>query len=89
MRNNLNGLAEVVTTALFFDHALVDAARRDVVGTGGLDACKPLVMTEVEVSFLSVHCNITFSVLVGVERTRIDVDVRIKFLDSNIISSGL
>ncbi len=46
-------------------------------------------MSQVQVSFVAVHGDIALAMLVGVQCTRVDVDVRVKFLDGDIVSTGL
>ena len=73
--NNLNSLAQIVATAFFVDYTLVDASCRDVVRFGRLYAQEAFIMSQVEVGFVSVYGYITLSVLVGVQRSGVDVDV--------------
>ena len=44
-------------------------------------------MSEVKVRFMTVNSDVTFTMLVWVERTRVDVDVGVELLDSNVIAS--
>ena len=89
MRHHLDGLAEIVATALLVDDRLVDAACRHGVGFGGTDAGETLVMTEVEVGLHTVYSDIALAVLVGIEGSGVNVDVRVKLLDGNTEASGL
>ena len=89
MRHHLNRLTEIVAATFTLDDAEVDSTRCHAVVACGFDACKALVVTEVKVSLKAVGCHIAFAVLVRVQRTRVDVDVRIKFLDCYLVSAGL
>ena len=89
VRNHLNGLAQIISAAFLLDNTLVDTACGDVIGTGGLNTGETLVMSQVEVSFLSVYRNIAFAMLVRIQCSRIDVDIRVKLLDGNVIPSSL
>ena len=89
MGNNLNCLSQIVTPALFVDDALVDAPGSDVVCLGGLDAQEALVMAQVEIGLMTVHGNVAFAVFVWVQCTRVDVDIRVKLLDSYLVTSCL
>ena len=89
MGNNLDGLTQVVSPALFVDNALVDASGCNVVGLGGLDAQEPLVVSQVEVGLMSIHGDVALPVFVWVESTRVDVDVRVELLDGHFIPSCL
>ena len=89
VRYNLDCLAQIVATTLLVYDRLVDASCGQRVGFSGLYACKAFVVTEVEVGFHAVNGDVAFSVLVGVECSRVDVDVRVKFLDSDVVTSCL
>jgi len=87
--DNLNRLTQIVTTTFLIDDALIDTASRKVVEARGLNARETFVVSEVQVSFLSVVGHIAFPVFIGVERSRVDVNVRIEFLDGDVESTGL
>ena len=89
VRNDLHGLPEVFPTTFFVDHTLVNATRCDVVGLGCLDIQKTLVMPEVQIGFRPIHRDVAFTMLIGVERARIHIDVGIEFLDGHAIASSL
>ena len=84
MRDNLHRLAQIVATALLVDHALIHATSGDVVGTGSLDVGETLIVAQVKVGLMAVDGHIAFAVLIGVERTGIDVDVGVKLLNRDI-----
>ena len=89
MGDNLNSLAQIVATAFFVDYTLVDASCRDVVGFGLLYCPEALIIAQVEVGLVSVYGYITLSVLVGVQRSGVNVDVGVKLLNSYAVASGL
>src|SRR5688572_17891215 len=89
MRHDLDGFAEVFTVTFLCNDVIIDASGGDIIAPGGGDIQKTFVMTEVEIGFGAVVGDVAFAVLVGVERTRIDIDVRIKFLNSYFEPSGL
>ena len=78
MRDDLHRGAEVVATAFFADHGLVDPARREVTVAPGRCAHEALVVTEIEVRFCSVGGHEDLTVLKRTHRARIHVDVRIQ-----------
>ena len=82
-------LAQIIAAALLVYYSFVDASRGERVGLGGLYAGEALVMTEVEVGLHAVHRNVAFTVLVWVECSRVDVDVRVKLLNGDVISPCL
>ena len=89
VRHNLDCLAQIVATTLLVDNRLVDASGSERIGLSGLYASKAFVVAEVEVGFHAVNGDVAFSVLVGVECSRVDVNVRVKFLDSDVVTSCL
>ena len=66
VRDDLNGFSEIVPSALFVDDALVDTPRGEVVVLRRFDSREAFVVSEVEVSFLSVVGDVAFPVFVGV-----------------------
>ena len=89
VRHHLDGLAQIVATAFLVDDALVDASGGHGVGLRGLDAREAFVVPEVEVGFHAVHRHVALPVLVGVQRPRVDVDVRVEFLDGDVVAPCL
>jgi len=88
MGDNLDCLAEIVATALLVDDRLVDSACGYVVGTRGLDVCEPFVVPEVQIGLMSVDGDVALAMLVGIECARVDVDVRVKFLDCHAVTAA-
>jgi len=66
VRNDLNGLAQVITMTLFLDDILINAAGGDVVGFGRGNVQKTLIMTQVQVGFVAVAAYVAFTVFVGI-----------------------
>ena len=89
VRHYLYGLAKIVTLALAFDDGLEDTSRGKRIGPCGPDPGKPLIMTEIEVSFSAIDGNVALAVLVRVERARIDVDVRVELLYGHAVAPCL
>ena len=89
MRNNLNSLTQVVATTLLVNDALIDTSRSHRVGFCGLNTCEALIVTEVEVGLHTILCYVALTVLVRVQRTWVNVDVRIKLLNGNVVTSCL
>ena len=87
--DNLYGLAEVVALALTLDDGLEDTSSGKRIGPCGPDPGKPLIMTEIEVSFSAIDGNVALAVLVRVERARIDVDVRVELLYGHAVAPCL
>ena len=78
MRNDLHGLAQVVTPALAGDDAFVDPARGQVVVARQLGVREALVVTEVQVGLRAVVGDEHFAVLKRAHRARIHVQVGVE-----------
>ena len=83
VRNYLDGLAQIVALTLLVDDVLVDAPGGHVIVLRGRDVEEALVVTEVEVGFGAVVGDVAFAVLIGVERPRVDVEIRVELLDGH------
>ena len=84
MRDNLHGLSEIRPLTLLADDGVVNLAGGDVVRLRGVDAEESLVVSEVKVCLCTVLSDIALAVLVRIERARVDVDVRVEFLDCHL-----
>ena len=84
MRDNLHGFAKIGTFTFLADDGVVNLAGGDVVRLRGVDAEESLVVSEVKVSLRTILSDIALAVLVRIERARVDVDVRIEFLDCHL-----
>ena len=89
VRHHLHGLAQVVAPALLVDHRLIDASRGHAVGPCGLYASETLIVTQVEVGLHAVGRHVALAMLIGIKRSRVDVDVRVELLDRNLIATRL
>ncbi len=78
VRNDLNGGAQVITTALLAQHVLVDTAGGEVVVLGHGGADEPLVVAQVEVGLGAILGDEYFTVLERAHGPRIDVDIRVQ-----------
>ena len=78
VRNDLDGLAEIVAAALFGDDLLVDAAGGPVIVAGELGVGEALVVAQVEVGFGAVVGDENLAVLEGRHGAGIDVQVRVE-----------
>ena len=85
--HDLDGLAQVGAFALLGDHGVVDLAGGHIVGLGSVHTQEALVVPEIQVGLRAVFRDVAFSVLIGVERAGIDVDVGVEFLDRDAQSS--
>ena len=89
VRNHLDGLSQIVSAAFLLNHRLVNLTGGNGVVHRSTDARVTLVMAQVQIGLHTVFRHIAFPVFVGVQRARIDVDVRVEFLDGNRIAARL
>src|SRR5690606_4998306 len=83
VRYNLYGLTKVCAFAFLIYYSLIYSSCSYVVCLGSVDVEEPFVVSEVKVRFGSVFRNITFSVFVGIQRARVNVDVGIELLNGH------
>ena len=89
MWHYLNGLTQVVAVAFTVYYRLIYTACGDAVVTSGADTRKALVVTQIQVGLETILRYIALPMLVGVQRTGVDVDVRVKLLDSDLVAACL
>ena len=89
MRDHLNRLTKVVAVALLIDHTLIDTSRGDVVLSRGADIEEALIVTQVQIRFVTILCHIALAMLVRIERARVDVYIRVKLLYRNLVPTSL
>ena len=89
MRYYLDGLAQIGSLTLLGYHGIVYLSGGYIVGLGCVDTQKTLVVSQVKVGLGAVVGNIALSVLVGIERSGVYVDVGVELLDCNPETSGL
>ena len=82
VRDDLDGVAEVLAAALLGDHGGVDLAGGHVRGALEVFVEEALVVSDVEVGLGAVVCDEDLAVLEGVHRARIHVQVGIELLHS-------
>ena len=86
MRDHLYRSAEIITSALFLNNAVVYLAGSYVTVFRRVLVSKSLIMTYIQVSLHAVVRNENFAMLIGTHRTRIYVDIRVAFLNRNFIA---
>ena len=80
VRNDLDGLAQIIAAPFLVQNGLINLAAGQVVHAGELDVGEALVMAEVQVGFRAVVQHIDLAVLVRVHGAGIDVEIGIEFL---------
>lgn len=89
VRNYLYSLSQIIATALLIYNGLVYTTGSKIICLGCLNTGEAFVMSQIQVCFVSVHSHVAFAVLIRVQRTWVDVNIRVKLLDCNVVASGL
>ena len=82
-------LTQIVALALSIYHRLVDSPRGNRVVACGVYTRKTLVVPQVQVGLKAVLCHVALTVLVRVQRTWVDVNVGVEFLNSHFVAACL
>ena len=86
--DDLHGVTEVVATTLLLDHREIHRAGRDVRRPLQVLADEPFVVAQIEIGLATVVGDEHLAVLERIHGPRVDVDVRVQFLDDHVESSG-
>ena len=86
MRNNLNGIAQILTTTFLGDNRGVHLARRRICSARQVHIQEAFVVADIEVGFRAVFSHENFAVLERVHRAGIDIDVGIELLHDHMQS---
>mgnify|MGYP004634877261 CR=1 FL=1 len=86
--DDLNGAAAVVTATLLLQNRPVNFTGSNVGITGQALVDETLVMSQIQIGLGAVIGDKYFTVLNGVHRTGVDVDIRVKLLHGDRIASG-
>src|SRR5690606_31420378 len=81
--------AQVSPLPFLGNYIVVNPTGRNVICLGSSDVEKTLVMPQVQIRFSAVIGNIAFAMFIGVQRTRIHIDIGIEFLNCDRKTSGL
>ena len=84
VRNDLHSRAKIFTTAFLIKHIPVDLTGSEVGILVEVFINKAFVMSKVKVSLGTVLGYINLTVLVGTHSTRVNIDVRIQLLCSDL-----
>ena len=83
VRDDLDGIAQVFAAAFLRNNGGVHLAGRRVRSTGEVHVQETLVVADIEVGFCAIFSDENLTVLEGVHRPGIDVDVGVKLLHGN------
>ena len=89
MWHYLDRFTQVVAATLTVDYRFINASCCYAVVSCCVYACKSLVVSQVQVGLKAVGCYVALAVLVGVQRARVDVNVRVEFLYSYFVAACL
>ena len=89
VRHHLNRLTQIVATALAVYHRLIDTPCGDGVVAGSLNTRKPFIMPQVQVGLHPIHRDVAFPMFVRVQCPRVDIDIRVEFLNRHLIAACL
>ena len=78
VRDHLHRFAQIFATALFFDHALIDAAGGEIVGLLHARFDETLIVPQVKIGLGAVISHEHFAMLERRHRSGIDVDIGIE-----------
>ena len=81
MRNNLNSCPKVFSTAFLTKHFTINFTSCHVGIFVEIDIDETFIVTQVQICFSSVICHKNFPVLVRTHSSRINIDIRVKFLN--------
>ena len=89
MGYDLYGFAQIIALTLLLNHTLVDTSRRNVVGMAGRNRSETLIVPQVKVRLCAVLRHVALAVFIRVQCSRVDVDIRIQFLNRHRVTARL
>ena len=89
MRHHLDGLAKIVAMTLAVDNSFVNPTCGNAVVPCCLNTCKPFIVTQIEVCFHTVSGNVALAMFIRVQRSWVNVDVRVELLNGYLVTTCL
>ena len=89
VRNRLNRIAQIAALTLARNHIGIDFARRQVGILIQVFVDKTLVMTQIQIGFCTVFCDIHLAMLIRAHGSGINIDIGIQFLRGHLEPSRL
>jgi len=80
--NNLDSCTKIFTFTFFTKNFAINFTSCYVRIFVKVDVNKTFIVTKVKVSFSTIVCHVNFTVLIGAHCTWVNVNIRVKFLDS-------
>ncbi len=81
MRYNLYRFSEIISFSFFVDYVLINSSGGNVIFPVCFHSEETFVMPQIQIRFLSVYRNITFTMFIRIQCPRVNIDIRIQFLD--------
>ena len=88
MRNNLNGIAQILAAAFLSDNRGVHLACRRICSARQVHIQEAFVVADIEIGFRAILRHENLAVLEGIHRAGIDIDVGIELLHDHMQSPG-
>ena len=89
MRNDLHRTAQIISLALLIEHRPVYLACRDIRSLCQVDINESFIMPEVQIRLSAIIRDKNLTMLIRAHRSRIDIDIRIEFLDCDLNAAAL
>ena len=74
---------------LAIDYRLINPTGGNAVVTRGMNIRKSLIMTKIQVGLKPIIRYVTLAMLIRIERTRVDIDIGVEFLNGNALTARL
>ena len=87
VRNDLHGRAEVFAPALLVQHVPVDLAGGQVGILVQIFVNETLIVSQIQIRFRAVLCDIHFAVLIGAHGSGVHIDIGIQLLSGDLQAS--
>ena len=87
MRDYLYGSTTVITTAFFGKNRPVNFTGCDITLFGETFVNETLIMSQVQIGFRTVIGDEYFTMLNWIHRTRVNIDIRVKFLHGYFVAT--
>src|SRR6266581_1717208 len=89
MRDHLHSFPQIIAAPLLQDDRFVNLAACQVIVPGKNTVREPLIMTKIKVGFRAIVQHINFAMLEWIHRPRVNVEIRIEFLENNAQTTQL
>ena len=84
MRNNLDSLAQIITTALLVKNIPINLTSGNIRAFGQININETLIMAQIQISLSTIISNENLAMLIRAHSTWININIWIKLLNSNL-----